>query len=112
MLFSKTVLIAGLLATSMSLVGCDALNPHKMCEAELTETKAQLAHTQQIAKNLSVRLQQQQAELDSIKRVNAANVRREKQQAVSEIDSKRAQLDQERFEIDRIRAIEQADLEE
>jgi hypothetical protein len=109
----KLLLIPGLLATLMvSTVGCDALNPHRFCEAELADTKAQLAQTSQLATNLQAQVQQQRAELDTVKKLNAANVRREKEQALIQIEAKREQLEQERFDLDRIRAIEQADLEQ
>jgi hypothetical protein len=109
----KSLLITGFLATSMVWgAGCSALSPHKFCEEELAETRAKLAQTSQLASNLSRQLQQQHAELETMKRVNAANVRREKEQAMVQIDAKREQLDQERFEIDRIRSMEQGDLEQ
>lgn len=109
----KSLLITGLFATSMlATAGCSALNPHRMCEAELAETKAQLAQTSQLANKLQAQVQQQRAELDAVKKISAANVRHEKERALIEIEAKREQLEQERFDIDRIRALEQADLEQ
>ena len=107
----KSLVIRGCLATSMLwVVGCSGMMSHKFCEQELADTQAKLAQTTQLANNLSLQLQQQRAELDKVKRVNAANVRREKEQAMLQIDAKRAELDQERFEIDRMRQLEEADL--
>jgi len=109
----RSSFITGVLAISMTwIAGCDALNPHRMCEAELNETKAQLAQTSQLANNLQTQVQQQRAELETVKKLNAADVRREKEQALIQIEAKREQLEQERFDLDRIRAIEQADLEQ
>jgi hypothetical protein len=109
----KSFVITGLLATLMvSTAGCDALNPHRFCEAELADTKAQLAQTSQLAEKLQEQVREQRAELDAVKKVNATNVRREKEQALTQIEAKREELEQERFDIDRIRAIEQADLEQ
>jgi len=109
----KLWLIGGLLAASMlPMAGCDALNPHRFCEAELADTKAQLAQTQQLANNLQAQVRQQRAELDTMKKVNATNIRREKEQALTQIEAKREQLEQERWDVDRIRAMEQADLEQ
>src|SRR5258708_39549747 len=89
----KSLVISGCLATSMVwVVGCSALMPHKFCEQELAETQAKLAQTSQLANNLSLQLKQQRAELEKVKRVNAANVRREKEQAMLQIDAKREQL--------------------
>ena len=109
----KWSLMTGLLATAMvSTLGCSALNPHRMCEAELADTKAQLAQTSQLANKLQVQVREQRAELDAVKKISSANVRREKEHALVEIEAKREQLEQERFDIDRIRALEQADLEQ
>ena len=109
----KSLLITGLLASLMlSTAGCDALNPHRFCEAELADTKAQLAQTQQLANNLQAQVRQQRAELDAVKKVNAANVRREKERALNQIEAKREQLEQERWDVDRIKASVQADLEQ
>jgi hypothetical protein len=109
----KSLLIAGLLATSMlPMAGCDALNPHRFCEAELADTKAQLAQTQQLANHLQAQVQEQKAELETVKKLNASNVRREKEKALNQIEAKREQLEQERWDVDRIKAMEQADLEQ
>ncbi len=108
----KFLLIAGLLASSLvSAVGCSALDPRRMCEKELADTRAKLEQTSQLANKLSAQLKAQQAELLDLKQHNAEDVRREKEQALAQIEIKRQELEQERFELNRIRQLEQADLE-
>jgi len=79
-----------------------------MCEQELAETRARLAQTSQLADKLSVQLKEQQAELSDLKQHNVEDVRREKEQALTQIEAERQALEQERFEINRIRILEQA----
>ena len=106
------LMIAGLLASSLvSVMGCSALDPRRMCEKELADTRAKLEQTSQLANKLSAQLKAQQAELLDLKQHNAEDVRREKEQALAQIEIKRQELEQERFELNRIRQLEQADLE-
>lgn len=108
----KSLLIIGLLASSPAwAAGCGALSPHRICEQELADTRAQLDQTTQLANKLSAQLKAQQAELSDLKQHNVADVRREKEQALAQIEIKRQQLEEERFEIDRMRELQQAELE-
>jgi hypothetical protein len=102
------LIIALLVSCSVSVFGCGALNPHRMCEKELADTRAKLEQTSQLANKLSVQLKAQQAELQDLKEHNVKDVRREKEQALAQIEIKRQELEQERFEIDRMRELEQA----
>jgi len=108
----KSNLIIGLLASSLAwAVGCSALDPRRMCEKELADTRAQLEQTSQLANKLSTQLQAQQAELLDLKQHKVADLRREKEQALAQLEIKRQELEQERFEIDRMRELQQAELE-
>jgi hypothetical protein len=91
--------------------GCSALDPRRMCEKELADTRAKLDQTSQLAGRLSAQLQAQEAELQTLKQHNVEDVRREKEQALAQLEIKRQQLEQERFEIDRMRELQQADVD-
>ena len=105
----RSLLFIGLIGSSLaSAIGCGALDPRRMCEQELAETRARLAQTSQLADKLSVQLKEQQAELSDLKQHNVEDVRREKEQALTQIEAERQALEQERFEINRIRILEQA----
>jgi septal ring factor EnvC (AmiA/AmiB activator) len=105
-------LFVGLLGSTLVLaIGCNALDPRRMCEKELTETRAKLDQTSQLASRLSEQLKAQQAELRDLKQHNVEDVRREKEQALAQIEIKRQELEQERFEINRMRILEQAQRE-
>lgn len=109
----KSLLIIGLIGASLvSVSGCSALDPRRMCEEELAETRAKLAQTSQLANSMETQLQAQRAELIALKRHNAESVRREKEQALDQIEAKRQQLEEERYEVNRIRQLEQAELEQ
>jgi len=82
-----------------------------MCEKELADTRAQLEQTSRLANGLSAQLRAQQAELQDLKELNVEDVRREKEQALAQIEIKRQELEQQRFEIDRMRELQQAELE-
>src|SRR5258708_244577 len=86
----KSLLIAGLLASPLGLAaGCGALDPHRMCEKELADTRGKLEQTSQLANKLSRQLKVQQAELNELKQHNVEDVRREKKQALAQIEIKR-----------------------
>jgi len=108
----KLLVIIGLLASSVPwAVGCSALDPRRMCEKELADTRAQLEQTSKLANKLSAQLRAQQAELQDLKEHNVEDVRREKEQTLAQIEIKRQEMEQERFEIDRMRELQQAELE-
>jgi predicted transcriptional regulator len=59
----KSLVIIGLLASSVAwAVGCSALDPRRMCEKELADTRAQLEQTSKLANKLSAQLRAQQVE--------------------------------------------------
>ena len=105
-----SIIVVGLFVSSVA-IGCSALDPRRMCEKELADTRAKLDRTSQLANNLSVQLQAQRAEILDLKQHNVEDVRREKEQTLAQIEIKRQELEQERFEINRIRRLEQADLD-
>jgi len=91
---AKSPLTIGLLAWSLAWAfGCSALDPRRMCEKELADTRAQLEQTSQLANKLSVQLKAQQAELLELKQHNLQDVRREKEQALTQIEIKRQELE-------------------
>jgi septal ring factor EnvC (AmiA/AmiB activator) len=105
----KFFLVPGLLVpATVWVMGCAAMNPHRMCEEELADAHAQLAQTAAQEKKMSAMLRQQQAEIDSLKHVSAANVRRQKEKALAEIEAQREDLERERFEVNRMRELAQA----
>jgi hypothetical protein len=107
----KSFLIVGTLVSFMPwAIGCSALDPRKMCEKELADTRAQLEQTSKLANELSSQVRAQQAELQDLKEHNIEDVRREKERTLAQIDIKRQELEQERFEIDRMRELQQAEL--
>jgi hypothetical protein len=61
---------------------------------------------------LSTQVKEQQAEIAELKEHNVEEVRREKEQALAQIEIKRQELEQERYQIDRMRRLQQADVEE
>jgi hypothetical protein len=108
----KSLLTIGLFASSLVWgFGCSALDPRRMCEKELADTRAQLEQTSQLANRLSAQLKTQQAELLELKQHSVQDVRREKEQALAQIEIKNQELQQERFEIDRMRELQLADLD-
>jgi len=108
----KSLLITGLLASLLPwAVGCSALDPHRICEKELADTRAQLEQTSQLANKLTSQVRAQRAELQDLKEHSVEDVRRQEAQALAQIEVKRQELEQERFEIDRMREIQQAELE-
>lgn len=100
----------GLLATSLAwATGCSAFDHHKMYEKELAETRTKLEQATQLADRLSIQVKTQEAELALLKERNVSDVRREKEQALAEIELKRQELEQERFQIDQMRELDQTD---
>ena len=104
-----------LVAPMVLVMGCST---HKMCEEELNENKLQLAKTTQLANNMAASLQTQRAELNSLKRHNVANVRRERDIALDQLDQReqeleteRQELERERFQLNQMRQLGRADLE-
>jgi len=106
----KVLVNIGLLVLLPAWVaGCSSLDPRRMCEQELADTRAKLDQTSQLANELSAQLRGQQAEIRELKEHNVADVRREKEQALAQIEIKRQELEEERFEIDQMRELQQAD---
>jgi|SRR5271163_1431508 hypothetical protein len=109
----KFLLNLGLVASLLAgMAGCSALNSHSMRDKELAETRAKLDQTTQLANELSTQVKEQQAEIAELKEHNVEEVRREKEQALAQIEIKRQELEQERYQIDRMRRLQQADVEE
>lgn len=103
----KILLAIGLLMCfTDSFTGCSMLDPHKMCQDQLADTRAQLTRTSALAANLTAQLQKQQAEIEAMQQFNADNIRREKERSLAQIEAQRKDLERERFEIDRMREIE------
>jgi septal ring factor EnvC (AmiA/AmiB activator) len=109
----KFLVNLGLLASLVAgVAGCSALDPRKTRDKELAETRAKLDQTTQLANELSTQVKEQQAEIAELKEHNVEEVRREKEQALAQIEIKRQELEQERYQIDRMRKLQQADVEE
>jgi hypothetical protein len=104
----KNLLTVGLLVSSIGLGGCAALNPQKMCEDQLADARAQLTQTAALATRLSAQLKEQQAEIEAVRQLSAEDVRRERAKSLAEIEAQREDLERERFEINRMRQIEEA----
>jgi septal ring factor EnvC (AmiA/AmiB activator) len=109
----KFLLNLGLVASLLAVMaGCSALNSRSMRDKELAETRAKLDQTTQLANELSTQVKEQQAEIAELKEHNVEEVPREKEQALAQIEIKRQELEQERYQIDRMRRLQQADVEE